>query len=58
MPNQPKTPLRNIRLDDDLWLRLGEVAAEQGTDRSAIVRSLVAWFVREPGAKPPHRPVQ
>lgn len=56
MPNQPKTPLRNVRVDDDLWERLGEVADQQETDRSAIIRALVAWFVREPGAKMPTRP--
>lgn len=56
MPNAPKTPHRQVRLDDDLWTRLGAAAQAAGTDRSAIIRALVAWYLREPGAKAPARP--
>jgi len=40
----------------ELWQRLGEVAEAAGMDRSAVIRALVAWYVREPGAKLPRRP--
>lgn len=52
MPNQPKTPLRTFRLDDDLWVAFG-LAAD---DRSAVVREFVRWYTRQPGAKMPKRP--
>jgi len=35
------TPLRNIRIDDDLWDRIGNVALARGTDRSEVVRAAV-----------------
>lgn len=41
-----------LRLDPDLWRRFGESA----TDRSAVLRQFVRWYVREPGAKAPRRP--
>lgn len=56
MPNAPKTPHRQVRLDDDMWHKLGLAAVEAGTDRSVIIRALVAWWLREPGAKIPKRP--
>jgi hypothetical protein len=40
--------------DIELWERFGEVAEP---DRSAVLRAFVAWYVREPGAKLPVRPV-
>lgn len=58
MPGQPKTEARPVRLDDDLWEGLA-VAAEHGyggIDRSATLRMLARWFMREPGAKLPERP--
>lgn len=54
MPNAPKTTLRNIRVDDELWDRFGDLAEP---DRSAVIRAFIAWFVREDGAKMPRRPV-
>jgi hypothetical protein len=53
VPNQPKTPLRRLRVDDDLWEEFG-AAAEP--DRSAVIRDFMRWFIREPGAKLPARP--
>jgi hypothetical protein len=41
---------------DVLWDRFGELAAVAGTDRAALIRRLIAWYVREPGAKLPDRP--
>ena len=56
MPNQPKTPNRIIRVPDTDWAELGEAAAAMGTDRSAVLRQLAAWWMRKPGAKMPPRP--
>lgn len=52
MPNQPKTPIRTLRVDNDLWQQFGDLAE----DRSATLRDFIRWYVREPGAKLPPRP--
>jgi hypothetical protein len=41
-----------ISLPKPLWLRLGT----QPKNRSEVIRELVAWYLREPGAKLPERP--
>ncbi|WP_137991236.1 hypothetical protein [Streptomyces vilmorinianum] len=56
MPNVPKTPARQIRLPDELWLDFDPAAKSLGTERASIVRELIAWYLREPGAKLPERP--
>jgi len=43
----------SIRVPEQLWARLGELAEP---DRSAVIRELIAWYVRQPGAKLPRRP--
>jgi hypothetical protein len=53
MPNQPKTPLRRLRVDEELWEAFGIVAEP---DRSAVIRDFMRWYVRETGAKMPKRP--
>jgi hypothetical protein len=37
MPNQPKTPTRSIRVGDDLWFDLREVAKLNGTTVTAVL---------------------
>jgi len=49
-----KTKRRQIALSDSLWERLGHLVGDRG--RSEVIRSLVAWYLREPGAKLPERP--
>lgn len=41
------TPFRRIRIDDDLWERLGEAAkrADPDSNRSVILRRLARWYV-------------
>ena len=56
VPNSPKTPTRPVRLDDEDWEGLGEVAAAKGTNRSALIRDFVRWFLGRPGAELPERP--
>jgi hypothetical protein len=54
MPNAPKTPLRNIRINDELWARVAAAASARGTDRSEVVRAALeralqsAAFTRPP----------
>ena len=52
-----KTPHRTIRVEDDIWGPFGEAVEHQGEkDRSPVVRALMAWYARLPGAKLPQRP--
>jgi hypothetical protein len=51
-----KTVRRQIALADPLWDRLGLLVGDRG--RSEVIRSLVAWYLREPGAKLPERPAR
>lgn len=56
MPNQPKNKHRMVRFSDEDWKDLGELAAEQGADRSTVIRHLAQWWMRRPGVKQPERP--
>lgn len=56
MPNQPKTPIQRFRMDGYEWDEFGSDATMLGTDRSTVIRQLVAWWMRKPGAKLPARP--
>lgn len=40
------TPLRAIRIPDELWVALQEQARQEGTDASTIIRELIAERVR------------
>lgn len=52
-PNPEHTPVRSIRVGDKRWDRLGE---EYGArNRSAVLNEVIAWLLREPGAKLPKR---
>ncbi|MEV5567577.1 hypothetical protein AB0L54_32685 [Streptomyces sp. NPDC052196] len=54
MANQPKTQHRSVRIDDPEWRDLHTRAP--GGDRSAVIKELVAWYLRRPGAELPDRP--
>jgi hypothetical protein len=53
---EPKThtPHRPIRVSDDLWAAFGQLAGDR--NRASVVRELIAWYCRVPGAKLPQRP--
>ena len=53
MPNQPKTPMHTVRVEDDLWKAFGELAEP---DRAAVLRDFMRWYTRQPGARMPKRP--
>ena len=48
------TARQTVRIDEALWETFGEIAEP---DRSSVLRDFIRWYVREPGAKPPKRPV-
>lgn len=50
------TPTRPIRIDLALWNEAGEATKAERTDRSAIIREFIRWYLRKPGAKLPQRP--
>ena len=52
----PGTPTRPIRIDLDLWDRFGAATKRAGSDRSAVLRQFMAWYVRDVGAALPRRP--
>ena len=41
-----KTQHRQVRMDDDLWEELGQLAEQLGTDRSAVLRDLARGWVK------------
>lgn len=45
------TTLRNVRIDDDRWQALGEVADRIDSDRSAIIRDLIDEYLMRPPAR-------
>lgn len=54
-PNAPKTPPRQIRIGDE-WYAFDKAAKSMDTERATVIREFIAWYLREPGAKPIKRP--
>lgn len=53
-PATGKTPVRSIRIEDDKWDPFIQAA---GTRKAAeVIKALIAWYARLPGAKLPPRP--
>lgn len=50
------TKTRSVRIEEDLWSRLGPAALANGHDRSGLIRQFVRWYLSEPGAQLPQRP--
>jgi hypothetical protein len=48
MPNAPKTPLRNIRVPNDLWQMAMAKAVERGETVSDVVRRALERYVKRP----------
>lgn len=58
MANMHKLPVRGLRgIPDDELARFDAAAREAGYDRSSLTRALWRWWVGEPGAELPTRPV-
>lgn len=50
------TARQTVRIDEELWTKLGLTTETAGTDRSTVLREFVRWYVREEGAELPERP--
>lgn len=49
------TPPRQIRIGDE-WFDFDRAAKAQGTERAAVIREFIAWYLRRPDAPIPERP--
>lgn len=45
MPNQPKTQARTIRVPDDVWAAVRELASAMGLTTSDVVRMALRDFI-------------
>lgn len=45
VPNKPKTPLRNVRIDDELWANAKGIAASRGETVSDVIRAGLERYV-------------
>lgn len=52
-PHPTHTPVRRFRMGDE-WIELGALVGDRR--RSEVLRDLVGWYLRKPGAKLPKRP--
>ena len=52
-PKTGVTPIQHVRVADDDW---GDLKAVAGRGLPDIVRQLIRWYLRRPGAKLPERP--
>lgn len=57
-PDDNNTPTRPIRVPLDLWEAFGKAVKKMDTDRSAYLRDVMRWVVREPKSKMPKRPAE
>ena len=46
MPNQPKTPIRSVRIPDEEWQAAQRRAAERGETVSAVIRRMLRRYAR------------
>lgn len=46
MPNAPKTPLRSVRIPDDLWQQAQAKAAAKGETVTDVIRSALERYVK------------
>jgi len=49
MPNRPKTPLRAVRVADDLWSEAQRIARSRGESVSDIMRAALVRYVKRHG---------
>lgn len=57
MPNQPKTPHRSIRIDDQMWETIKALAVSKNTNASDVIReSITTHFQSLKLVEPPTQP--
>jgi predicted DNA binding CopG/RHH family protein len=47
MPNAPKTPIRTLRVSDELWSAVQAKAAEQGITVTSVIIDALEKFIYE-----------
>lgn len=52
------TKLRTTQIPDGPWEKFGTDADAAGSTRAGVMRDLVLWWIRWPGAKLPKRPAE
>lgn len=45
-----------VRVPEEMWTAFRLAADSAGTDRSALIRAFIAWYLKQPGAGLPKRP--
>jgi hypothetical protein len=56
VPNQPKTPLRTIRVPDELWRKALKLAAKNGETVSEVIRRALIEYVTTGSRSSPASP--
>jgi hypothetical protein len=51
MPNQPKTPVRTVRVDDGLWRAAQEKAKAEGRTLTGVIVDYLKRYVSTPPRK-------
>ena len=51
-----KTKHRTVRIRDDDWVPFGHAAMDADSDRSALIKQFIAWYLARPDAELPQRP--
>lgn len=51
MPSPTHTPLRNVRVPDELWQAAMARAAKENTTLSALINEWLQWYVDQPAPK-------
>lgn len=49
VPNQPRTPSRNVRVSDELWEAAKQQASERGETVADVIRRALEVYVRSDG---------
>jgi hypothetical protein len=58
-PGRPATghnPVHCVRVPDTIWKTADQQAKANGTDLTALINSLLSWYIHTPGAKAVKRP--
>lgn len=51
MPNQPKTPVRGLRVDDELWHAAQEKAKAEGRTMTDVLVAYLKRYIATPARK-------
>lgn len=60
MSEKTETKLRRFRTTDELWNNFEKAVEESPdpeADRSKVLRTFMRWYIGEPGAELPKRPL-